>query len=70
MTLLFGFKLLVRTSANVVTLIRCDHATTVLIILLLIFKNVFYLEKSVLSCVIFHLKLLCLYDFSGLQILT
>ena len=48
--------------------IRCDHATILLIIALLIFENVFYLEKSVLSCVIFHLKLLCLYDFSGLQI--
>ena len=48
--------------------IRCDHATILLIIVLLIFDNVFYLEKNVLSCVIFHLKLLCLYDFSGLQI--
>ena len=45
--------------------IRRDHATIVLIIVLLIFENVFYLEKSVLSCVIFHLKLLHLYDFQA-----
>ena len=38
--------------------IRRDHATIVLIIVLLIFENVFYLEKHVLSCVIFRLKLL------------
>ena len=44
-------------------LIRRDHDTILLIIVLLIFKNVFYVEKSVLSCVIFHLKLLHLYDF-------
>ena len=43
--------------------IRRDHATIVIIIVLLIFKNVFYLEKSVLSCVIFILKLLHLNDF-------
>ena len=36
--------------------IRCDHANILLIKVLLIFENVFYLEKSVLSCVIFHLK--------------
>ena len=71
MTLMFGFKLIfVRTRANVMTrnFIRCDHATIVLIIVLLIFENVFYLEKSILSCVIFHFKLLYLFDFSGLQI--
>ena len=45
----------VTTGTNVMTLnfIRCDHATIVLIIVLPIFENVFYLEKSVLSCVIF-----------------
>ena len=47
------------------TFIRRDDATIVLIIVLLIFENVFYLEKSVLSCVIFHLKLLHLYDFQA-----
>ena len=48
--------------------IRCDHATMVLIIVLFIFENGFYLEKSILSYVIFYLKLLYLYDFAGLQI--
>ena len=48
---------------------RCDHATIVLIIVLINFENVFYLEKSFLSYVIFHLKLFYLYDFSGLQIM-
>ena len=47
--------------------IRCDHTTIVLIIVRVIFENVFYLEKSVLSSVIFHFKLLYLHDFSGLQ---
>ena len=33
------------------------------VIVLLIFENLSYLEKNVLSCVIFHLKLLYFYDF-------
>ena len=44
-------------------LTRRDHDTIVLIIVLLIFENVFYLGKSASSCVVFHLKLLHLYDF-------
>ena len=46
---------------NVIALnfIRRYHPITVL----LIFENVFYLGKNVLSCVIFHLELLYLYDF-------
>ena len=45
----FFFELFVRTRTNVMTLkfIRCDHATIVFIIVLFIFENVFYLEKSV-----------------------
>ena len=67
---MFGFKLIFcqdRTRTNLMALhfIRRDHSTIVLIIVLLIFENVFYLEKSVLSCVIFHLKLLHLYDFQA-----
>ena len=48
-----------RTNVIALNFIRCYHPITVL----LIFENVFYLEKNVLSCVIFHLKLLYLYDF-------
>ena len=48
-----------RTNVIALNFIRCYHPITVL----LIFVNVFYLEKNVLSCVIFHLKLLYLYDF-------
>ena len=67
---LFGFKLIFcqdRTRTNVMTLhfIRHDHASVLLIIVLLIFENLFYLEKSVLSCVIFHLKYLHFYDFQA-----
>ena len=47
-----------------INFIRRDHANIILIIILLIFENVLYLEKSVL-CVVFHLKLLCLYDFQA-----
>ena len=45
--------------------IRCDNATIVLILVLLIFENVFYLEKSVLSSVNFHSKFPYLYDFQA-----
>ena len=45
----------------ILNFIRCDQATIVLIIVLLIFESVFYLEKSVLSCVIFHLKFIKLF---------
>ena len=67
---MFGFKLIFckdRTRTNVMTLhfIRGDHATIVLIMVLLLFENVFYLEKSVLSCLTFHLKLLHLYEFQA-----
>ena len=70
MILMFGFKLIFcqdRTRTNLMALhfIRRDHSTIVLIIVLLIFENVFYLEKSVLSCVIFHFKFLHLYDFEA-----
>ena len=45
MTLMFGFK----TRKNMMRLnfIRGDHATIALVVVLLIFENVFYLEKSV-----------------------
>ena len=48
-----------------VNFVRCGRATIPLIIVLLIFENVFCLEKSILSCVIFYLKLLYLYDFQA-----
>ena len=44
MTLMFGFK----TRKNMrLNFIRGDHATIALVVVLLIFENVFYLEKSV-----------------------
>ena len=48
---MFGFKLIFcwgRTKTNVMTphFIRRDHATIVLIIVLLIFENVIYLKKK------------------------
>ena len=48
-----------RTNVIALNLIRRYHPITVL----LIFENMFYLEKNVSSCVIFHLKFLYLYDF-------
>ena len=54
-----------RTNVIALNFIRCYHP----IIVLLIFENVFYLEKndlsfeSLSSVSFFHLKLLYLYDF-------
>ena len=48
--------------------IRCDHATIVLIIVLPIFENVFYLEKKRFIMCYFHLKLHYLHELSDLQI--
>ena len=57
---MFGFK----TRKNMrLNFIRGNHATIALVVVLLIFENVFYLEKSVCyyqSCAIFHFKHLCL----------